>query len=455
LRPTKRLKTGLAPAVLTLAIVYEWIFTPSFDHVLKGIRYIGQTIQDLDARTRQHKSDSSRDHKDVGLHALWCAYPHDDHWQIIPVMEKRFVDREKAFEWMDREEKRLIAEHGGPLCDMDSSLKQTLNLTTGGQGNPQKRSDGIFAYSRKRLHGVWPAFKQFYARKKHLCIKINHVEVVDGVEVNLGEIVSGIRSRKSFMNHADFKNWLDERGFVHDENQAHFERDVWPAFKQFYDRENHLRIKQRHVEEVDGDEVNLGNIVSGIRSRKSFMHHVDFKEWLDERGFVYDENLAHVELDVWPAFKQFYAREAHLRIQKDHVEIVSGIKVNLGIIVSTIRSQQNFVKQHVDFKKWLDECGFVYDENQAHLELDVWPVFKQFYLREKHLRIKQDHVEIFSGIKVNLGRIVQHIRSRRDFLHYTDFRMWLWCACFQMFAQKGKTAAEQNRKRWETAMQLA
>ena len=309
LRPMKRLKIVLAPAVLTLAIVYEWIFTPPFNHVLKGIRYIGQTIQDLDTRTRQHKS--SRDHKDVGLHALWCAYPYGDHWQIRPVTEKRFVDREKACEWMDREEKRLISEHGGPLRDMDSSLKQTLNLTAGGQGDPQKRWEAILAISRSQLN------------------------------------------------------------------------------------------------------------------------------------------------DVWPAFNQFYLREKHLRIKTDSVEEVDGFKVNLGSIVNSIRSQECFVKQHVDFKEWLDEHGFVYDENQAHFELDVWPVFKQFYDREKHLRIKRDHVEEVDGVKVKLGNIVWGIRKKQNFLQHVDFRMWLWCACFQMCAKKGKTAAEKNRRRWEAAMRLA
>jgi hypothetical protein len=376
LPPAKRLKT--VPSVAILAVVYEWIFTPPFDHVLKGIRYIGQTLQDLATRTNKHRSEASRNPKDVGLHALWCAYPHDDHWQITPISQETFADRVQASDWMDREEKRLIAEHGGPLRDMDKSLKQTLNLTAGGQGNPLKRWKAILAKTRKQLNKVWPAFKQFYDREKHLRIPFKHAETVDGVKINLGQIVHNIRSDNCFLHHHDFKAWLDERDFVYDENRAHLDLDVWPAFEQFYDREKHLRITQKHVEKTDGVKINLGQIVNNIRSKNCFLHHHDFKAWLDERDFVYDKNRAHLDLDVWPAFKQFYNREKHLRIPFKHAETVDGVEVKLGTIVNNIR----------------------------------------FY---KH------------------------------FLQHANFRQWLWCACFQMYAGNTKDCAEKNLQRWTDA----
>ena len=124
-------------------------------------------------------------------------------------------------------------------------------MTSGGQGDPQNRWEGILATSHKKLNKVCPAFKQFYKRKKHLRIKTDHIKVVDGVEVNLGTIVNGICSRQDFPQHADFKAWLHERGFVYNDHRAHFELNVWPAFKQFYNREKHLRIRLDVVAQIN------------------------------------------------------------------------------------------------------------------------------------------------------------------------------------------------------------
>ena len=54
---------------------------------------------------------------------------------------------------------------------------------------------------------------------------------------------------------------------------------------------------------------------------------------------MYDERRAHFELEVWPALKKFYADNKHLRIPQDHTEIINGKEIELGHIVSDIRSQ--------------------------------------------------------------------------------------------------------------------
>jgi hypothetical protein len=406
-------------------IIYKWTFTPPFEHVLANCSYIGQTHQTLKNRTMQHKNDSKRNNTELGLHALWKQYPYDDHWDISVIEEKEFTNIQDACKWMNEREIELIDEYGGILKDMDRKVKQTLNLTRGGQGDPRKKYESILARSRKRLNKIWPAFEQFYEKNKHLRIPQDHVEIVDGRKENLGITVSNIRNRSDFLHYEKFKLWLDTHGFVYDEHRAHLELDVWPAFEQFYEREKHLRIPQDHVEIVDGRDVTLGITVNSIRSRGFFLHHEKFKLWLDTHGFVYDENRAHLELDVWPALEQFYEREKHLRIPQDHVEIVDGRKVTLGqTVVSSIRNKGCFL-HHEKFKSWLDTHGFVYDENRAHFELDVWPALKQFYEKNKHLRIPQDHVEIVDGRKENLGFMVSNIRNRSDFLQYEKFKLWL------------------------------
>ena len=96
---------------------------------------------------------------------------------------------------MNQREITLIQENGGILKNMDAKLKQTLNLTSGGQGDPKKVYECILAKSRKKLNKKWPAFKKFYARENNIQIPQNHKEIVNGEEINLGHIASHIRSR--------------------------------------------------------------------------------------------------------------------------------------------------------------------------------------------------------------------------------------------------------------------
>ena len=108
------------PIAGVVATVYSWTFAPPFDHALKGCSYFGQTKQTFETRTRQHKSDSFRNPKELGLHALWRQYPYDDHWVIQRIETRSFVDPVDAHAWMDVEEARLIEAHEDRLrgCEL-------------------------------------------------------------------------------------------------------------------------------------------------------------------------------------------------------------------------------------------------------------------------------------------------------------------------------------------------
>lgn len=190
------------------AIIYKWEFTPPFPHVLENCCYFGQTKKELHERTRQHKLDSLANPKELGLHALWKQFPYDSYWNISLLEETYFDDVVSAGEWMNQREIDLIGKNGGILRNMNAKLKQTLNLTSGGQGDPKKVYEALLARSRKKLDKIWPAFKQFYAREKHWHIPRDHKETVNGEEIQLGQIVSGIRRRKDFLQHVDFAMWL-------------------------------------------------------------------------------------------------------------------------------------------------------------------------------------------------------------------------------------------------------
>ena len=265
LKQTHLFSNAPTPCVVPVnATVYSWTFVPPFNHTLKGCSYFGQTLQQLEARTGKHKSDSRLKPNELGLHALWMQYPYDDHWHIQVVETRRFVDRIDACHWMDAEEKRLIDEHGGVLCNMEKKLKQTLNLAKGGQGNPRARWDAIVACSRRRLMTLWPKFRNFYETHGHL--RVPHSDP------DLGMVVANIRTQKSFLQHDDFKAWLDEHGFIYDERRAHIELDIWPKFRNFYETHGHLRVPQSDPE--------LGIIVNNIRMYKNFLQYTDFAMWL-------------------------------------------------------------------------------------------------------------------------------------------------------------------------------
>ena len=202
-----------------VATVYSWTFDPPFDHALKGCSYFGQTKQTLGTRTSQHKNNSVRNPKHLGLHALWRQYPYNDHWVIQIIETRSFVNPVDAHAWMDEEETRMIEAHGGVLRDMEKQLKQTLNLTRGGQGDPRTVLDAIMAHSRTRLSKVWPKFERWYEAKTHLRIPQSDPE--------LGKVVSNIRSQKSFLQHADFAMWLWCACFEMHTKDSRLNRERW------------------------------------------------------------------------------------------------------------------------------------------------------------------------------------------------------------------------------------
>ena len=271
-----------------VATIYSWTFNPPFDHILKGISYFGQTKQTLRERTSQHKNMAIQIPKELGLHALWRLYPYDDHWVIQTLDTRRFVNTVDALDWMNEEEMKLIDAHGGILRNMDRKLKQTLNLTRGGQGDPRKMWEGIKAHSRRKLNKIWPKFEAWYEKNKHLRIPRKDPE--------LGNVVNNIRNHKSFLHHVDFKAWLDERGFVYDEHRAHLERahlelEIWPKLKTWYEDKKHLRIPQKDPE--------LGNVVNNIRNNKCFLQYADFAMWLWCACFEMHTKDPHLNRERW------------------------------------------------------------------------------------------------------------------------------------------------------------
>ena len=120
------------------AVLYE----AHLEHVdesepLWRVPYFGQVVrvgtaeEVFEARKREHETDTIRDPKDLGFHAVIGMFGADKiEWRVLSSQPGR---RSEVQAWANAEEIRLIAEHGGVLRDMDAKLTQTLNLTKGGK----------------------------------------------------------------------------------------------------------------------------------------------------------------------------------------------------------------------------------------------------------------------------------------------------------------------------------
>jgi len=192
---------------------------------------------------------------------------------------------------------------------------------------------------------VWARLEAYYKEHEHLRVPIS--------DTKLGSAVHDIRSRNNFLWHADFKAWLDERGFVYDARRAHLEDEVWPKFMAYYKDHKHLRVPQSDPE--------LGRVVTNIRNKNYFLWHEDFKAWLDERGFIYDPHRAHLEDEVWPKFMAYYKDHEHLRVPQSDPK--------LGMIVCHIRNRNNFL--------WLYERGFKMHATNARKNAERWAALNE------------------------------------------------------------------------------
>jgi hypothetical protein len=261
----------------TNALIYEWtldLIDPE------------HTCQEMfEARKREHINDARSKPKELGLH--WAIRVFGVGAFTVRMVDTTRLPRVQAMEWANEREIALIAEHGGVMrdCEPSKPMHQTFNLTSGGQGIPHWVWEALQASSRKKLMKVWPKFRAYYEAQGHLRVPIS--------DTVLGTNVLNIRSRKTFLGHADFKAWLDERGFVYEVPRAHLEEEVWPKFRAYYDEHGHLRVP---ISDPD-----LGEIVHCIRKRNAFMSHADFKAWLYECGFKMHATDATKNAERWAA----------------------------------------------------------------------------------------------------------------------------------------------------------
>ena len=401
--------------------VYKWTFdNPEHihvDHPLFGIKYFGQVarkkgtaIEQCDARWYEERVEANKKDKEVGLMYMIRTFGYEAATRRIietfkgPILEAR--------NWANARESALIAEHGGPLRDVDRRLRQTLNLTDGGQGDAVKKWYAIEAISQKRWNKYKKLLQAFYDREGDINVPTAHVE--DGVA--LGSIVSSMRVQGCFLTgHPEREEWVRAHGWVDNARDERWER-VKQLLQAFYDREGHLNVPQAHVE--DGEK--LGQIVRSMRgTRADFLGgHPEREAWVRERGWVDNANDERWER-VQQLLQAFYDREGHLNVPNSHVE--DGEK--LGQIVNGMRgTRANYLAGHPEREAWVRARGWVDNADDARWER-VEQLLQAFYDREGHINVPQAHVE--DGEK--LGQIVSSMRSPQAIFlkNHPERKAWL------------------------------
>lgn len=167
----------------------------------------------------------------------------------------------------------------------------------------------------------------------------------------------------------------------------------------------------------DEDGFLLGNWVSNNRSDfKSEKLSVDKIDELNRKGFVWDVLQYNFDNNM-KALEQYKEREGDCLVPGNHVEVVNGINVNLGIWCKDIRSAKNEKSKRKKITKEmenkLDQLGFVWNVHKYNYANGL-VALKQYCEREGNCLVPGNHVEIIeNGTRVNLGIWVKNIRGAK------------------------------------------
>ena len=168
----------------------------------------------------------------------------------------------------------------------------------------------------------------------------------------------------------------------------------------------------------DEDGFSLGNWVSRNRSDfKSGKLSVDKIDELNRKGFVWDVLQYNFDNNM-KALEQYKEREGDCLVPGNHVEVVNGINVNLGIWCKDIRSAKSEKSRRKKITKEMEnklsQLGFVWNVHKYNYANGL-VALKQYCEREGDCLVSGNHVEIIKdGTRVNLGIWVKNIRGAKE-----------------------------------------
>jgi hypothetical protein len=279
--------------------------------------------------------------------------------------------------------------------------------------------------AKKNLHfpdwgEFYPLLVQFKEREGHCAVPLKHSE--SGKKIGFWLMVQKIH-RKTGMISNERRHLLESLGV-----KWKFQVSTWDfnflLLLQFRDREGHVRIPVRHVE--DGQR--LGVWVRMHRDHRNSGTLCPEKERrLNEIGFIWKAHDGKYDT-MCRALAQFKEREGHCGVSETHIEhLDGGVKLKLGTWLVNQRLYR--ARGILDAKKMerLDRMGIQWNTNRQEVSeeffdrnFDLLLVFQE---REGHVRVPLKHQERGNN---NLGAWLATQRSlRRHGLLELDRRKWL------------------------------
>ena len=317
---------------------------------MRGCQYIGQTsgyrndpAYLLHLRRGKHCSSARCEQHEVGFLSLLSEYGDDAfEWKVL---HHRRGLKGPIAAWADEMETKLIAEHGGPLVDMDVPCKQTLNLTSGGSGTVQPCFEAL---SRLR-------WRRFYNHVCQFADSFGHAEIprkyVLSNGYRLGEHVHNVRQKQLFVDgHAERKVALESIGFVWNTLD-----NKWSKFLE------HMALyKSMHGDYVvprgyvTEDGFPLGARLRWFRTGQCAQNHPERRTILQAMGIVIS-----VHDDRWTTFldelQQFHSKYGHCNVARKYTT-KDGYK--LGVIAGGVRNGGNMVRGRPARRAALQAMGF-------------------------------------------------------------------------------------------------
>lgn len=308
-----------------------------------------------------------------------------------------------------------LLEQDSELTEIVSELKQAKGR--GDVFNPQRLKErievigpyvnleqlqsSIFAETVDRLGSNWDEWfglLQKYKNQFGDCLVPTYFIYEN---YRLGQWV-GVQRQKRLQLSAERLNKLELLGFSWNKFS-----DLWmrsyQALNQFYLREGHCKVPQKHIESG----IKLGSWVGGQRQNLINLSKERLR-LLNDINFLWDP-LSSAWEEGLQALKRFHAREGHCLVNNAHKE--DGFALG-GWVSRQRQAKSNLSKTHIDI---LNDLKFVWNVKEANWE--------EGYAALSNFKNQYNHCDVPQAYKVqnfSLGSWVSRLRQSQSLL--TDER---------------------------------
>ena len=359
------------------AIIYQAKLSNVDDnHVMKDIVYIGQSLPTfitnepdkiLQSRKQQHINKANTSSKVVGFMPMLKLHIFD--WIIL---ETEFDDNNKAGfirlqEWANEREKFYIKLNGGILQDMNKRLLQTLNLTSGGQGDPKCIYESRMAVSNQHWNEFIAHLTEYNV--KHKNININYLYICDDgyklgqniVSVRGGNMI-GMAERSEILN--NFEGW--KWNIIEDKWEIFYDEMV--KYKQ---EKGDCDVPQSYK---TSEGYNLGQYLNKTRQGQFIAEFPERKKLLILLGVkwvILDERHDQTWISIEAYMQDYFDKYGHSNIP---IKTIADNGFKIGHHVAHIRSRKDFTKDNPDRIKFLERVKFSWNV-KVESEEDSWGEF--------------------------------------------------------------------------------